>query len=342
MLVKRIITSSGKVRWLARVKYFTQDRRKRFRVRAEAIRWTVLITRELATESADAFTQFNCRTFGDLLDRYRDEELPRLRQSSQTQISSSLRKWQIYISKATILSEVTAERLLAVKGLWVNFKPTHVNSLLTRLSRVLALGVQWGWLPTNPMQRVRRVTVGFRPFRVLTEAERQRLRFYARLSPCPVLLPLIIVALATGPRKTELRKLTWDDYDPHNNRLYLRETKNGEPRALPLYGEARRVVAELFRTRQPRAKYIFPGKKGGPVAVDYYWGKIRDKAGLDGFRFHDLRHSCASFLAMEGATTQEIAEVLGHKTLTMVKRYAHLTRGHTDSAVERMNLQRLG
>ena len=56
-----------------------------------------------------------------------------------------------------------------------------------------------------------------------------------------------------------------------------------------------------------------------------------------GFRFHDLRHSAASYLAMSGATLAEIAEVLGHKTLAMVKRYSHLTEQHTSAVVARMN-----
>jgi integrase len=59
-------------------------------------------------------------------------------------------------------------------------------------------------------------------------------------------------------------------------------------------------------------------------------------AEIEGFRFHDLRHTAASYLAMSGATLAEIAEILGHKTLSMVKRYAHLTEGHTSEVVKRM------
>ena len=61
------------------------------------------------------------------------------------------------------------------------------------------------------------------------------------------------------------------------------------------------------------------------------------EAGIDDFRFHDLRHSCASYLAMNGATESEIAAILGHKTLQMVKRYAHLSESHISSVVSAMN-----
>ena len=63
------------------------------------------------------------------------------------------------------------------------------------------------------------------------------------------------------------------------------------------------------------------------------------RAGIENFRFHDLRHSCASYLAMNGATLTEIADILGHKTLQMVKRYSHLTEQHTSKIIEKMNKQ---
>lgn len=68
----------------------------------------------------------------------------------------------------------------------------------------------------------------------------------------------------------------------------------------------------------------------------------RTRAGIDDFRFHDLRHTFASYLAMHGATLAEIAEALGHKTLAMVKRYAHLSEAHTRNVVQRMNAEIFG
>ena len=67
------------------------------------------------------------------------------------------------------------------------------------------------------------------------------------------------------------------------------------------------------------------------------WAYAVKRAGITDFRFHDLRHSAASYLAMSGASLMEIAEVLGHKTLSMVKRYAHLSEAHTAKVVARMN-----
>ena len=83
-----------------------------------------------------------------------------------------------------------------------------------------------------------------------------------------------------------------------------------------------------LRHANPRGRAIFPRKP---------WEEALSAAEIEDFRFHDLRHSAASYLAMSGATLAEIAEVLGHKTLAMVKRYSHLTEQHTSKVVARMN-----
>jgi len=76
--------------------------------------------------------------------------------------------------------------------------------------------------------------------------------------------------------------------------------------------------------------------------IDRMWQKARTAAELTDFRFHDLRHTAASYLAMEGAGLREIADILGHKTLAMVKRYSHLTEDHKYKTVSRMANRVLG
>jgi len=83
--------------------------------------------------------------------------------------------------------------------------------------------------------------------------------------------------------------------------------------------------------------YVFPGRSGAsPVNLWDAWRYALRRAGIEDFRFHDLLYSAASHLAMNGASLAEIAEVLGHKTLSMVKRYAYLSEQHTARVVERM------
>jgi integrase len=95
-----------------------------------------------------------------------------------------------------------------------------------------------------------------------------------------------------------------------------------------------RAHAKVVRIDTP---FVFPRADGRrPVDVRHAWYRALAQAEITDFRFHDLRHSTASYLAMNGASLVEIAEVLGHKTLSMVQRYAHLSEGHTRSVLERM------
>jgi integrase len=87
----------------------------------------------------------------------------------------------------------------------------------------------------------------------------------------------------------------------------------------------------------PKTRWLFPRSDGEqPIDIRTAWENARDKAGLVDFRFHDLRHSTASYLAMKGASLVEIAEVLGHRTLQMVRRYSHLSESHVKGLVERL------
>lgn len=90
------------------------------------------------------------------------------------------------------------------------------------------------------------------------------------------------------------------------------------------------------------ADYLFSGRTGSPSFPRHAWNKALRDSQIENFRFHDLRHTAASYLAMSGATLAEIAAVLGHKTLAMVKRYSHLSEQHTTQVIARMNEAMLG
>ena len=134
----------------------------------------------------------------------------------------------------------------------------------------------------------------------------------------------------------ELLNLTWHDVDLKRGTITIHETKNGERRTLPLTG----IALELLRQQIRRidTSFVFPSPDGKkPLDIRSAWDTALRRAEIPDFRFHDLRHSAASYLAMNGASLMEIAEILGHKTLAMVKRYAHLSESHTRSVVARMN-----
>ena len=111
---------------------------------------------------------------------------------------------------------------------------------------------------------------------------------------------------------------------------FFKERKNDERRALPLSGHALAEIKKLSNVRRIDTNLLFPDASGKkPIGIRSAWGRVMKDAGIKDFKFHDLRHSAASYLAMSGASLAEIAEVLGHKTLQMVKRYSHLSEQHT-------------
>jgi integrase len=144
----------------------------------------------------------------------------------------------------------------------------------------------------------------------------------------------LIVSIACGLRKGELLRLQWShvDFDTSSLRILrtgeqvMRHTKSGDARGVHLPASAAAALRTLrLAIVGPAAVFVTEdGKPANQDWIERHWRKIRKAAGLAGFRWHDLRHSCASFLAASGASLLEIGSVLGHKSPITTKRYAHL------------------
>jgi integrase len=196
---------------------------------------------------------------------------------------------------------------------------------------------EWLWLEASPMARVRKPKEPRGRVRYLDDDERCRLLEACRQSSNRMLHTIVVLALATGCRKMELLGLTWPQVDLGRAMITLLDTKNGKPRSIPLTGLAIEAMREHARVRRIDTPLLFPRADGRrPIDIRHAWYTALEQAGIDDFHFHDLRHSTASYLAMNGATLVEIADILGHRTLSMVKRYAHLSEGHTRGVLERM------
>ena len=119
--------------------------------------------------------------------------------------------------------------------------------------------------------------------------------------------------------------------------ITLLDTKNGEPRSIPVTGQAFDVLRSHAKVIRRDTPLVFPRADGRqPIDIRHSWYAALKLAGIDNFRWHDLRHSVASYLAMNGATLLEIADVLGHRQISMVKRYSHLSESHMRDVLDRM------
>lgn len=166
--------------------------------------------------------------------------------------------------------------------------------------------------------------------RFLNDEELTKLKKAAR-EHSPLMNATVIVSLATGIRQGELLRLDWSDIDMVRKTLRVRLSKNGEQRSVFLPDAAITALKELQGGKVRNitgAVFIRDGKRLVKSTLECYWRKtIRKNAGLEDFRWHDLRHSCASFLAQQGATLVQIGAQLGHKSPAMTARYSHLVEG---------------
>jgi integrase len=275
----------------------------------------------------------------EAIERYRREVLPRKGPGTQQGYDGHLRWWRRRLG-STLLADLRSSEILLHRDRLARHKsPATVNRYLASLSAVLSAAMlDWEWLEASPMARVRALPEPQGRVRYLSDAERPRLLEAVQASHEPALAVVVWLAIATGARKGELLGLRWRDVDWTRQQLVFHHTKNKERRTVPVRGEAwTRLEAWAGGVARIGPDWVFPRPDGRkPLDIRYAWEQARAQAGLEDFRFHDLRHSTASYLAMSGASLVEIAEVLGHKTLQMVRRYAHLSEAHTAGVLERM------
>ncbi|MBL8202420.1 MAG: site-specific integrase [Chromatiales bacterium] len=210
---------------------------------------------------------------------------------------------------------------------------------LNRHQAAIAVVLKWAieerWITKNPALQISRQKEPGGRVRFLSEEERNRLLAACAASEWPDLLLFVKIALSTGARLGEIQGLRWSDLDLKKGLAHLRTSKSGEPRMLPLIDPIRDALDAKPRPIDRGLIFRSPHAADRPFNFRPHWERAVTAAELGNFRFHDLRHSCASYLAMNGASLLEIADVLGHKTLAMVKRYSHLSTAHKQNLVAR-------
>lgn len=284
-------------------------------------------------------------TLTDAIDRYIKNILPKKPKSKRNQ-TTQLTWWKNTIGDYT-LADLSPALIAETRDKLAQGKtpkneprtPATVNRYLAALSHMFTIATkEWGWLEENLLQKVSKMKEPRGRVRFLDEAEREKLLTTAQQSSNPYLYLIIVISLSTGARKMELLNLRWSNVDLNRGVIVLHETKNDERRVLPITSLALELIKQHAKHQHQDTELLFPGKnKKQPMNIRAPWETVLKKAEIEDFRFHDLRHSAASYLAMNGASMAEIAEVLGHKTLQMVKRYAHLSEAHTAKIVAKMN-----
>lgn len=147
----------------------------------------------------------------------------------------------------------------------------------------------------------------------------------------------VLLLISTGARYNEVRHLKVENIDFQNNQVYYLDTKNKEHRGVHVPAEILELLQGFISERNISSGYIFLNNKKTKLA--YIRGTLQDiikDLGLKDFHIHDVRHTTASYIAMNGGSLLDIAEILGHKSLTMARRYSHLTKKHTETVLNKV------
>jgi integrase len=203
-----------------------------------------------------------------------------------------------------------------------------VNRELAALRHALNLAVTWGLIEKNPCTGVKLFREKPR-MKWLKEEDEGKL---LKASP-EWLRPIILIAVYTGMRSGEILALTWNDVDLEQKTILIVYSKNGESRVVELNQVVLDLLLGLSKGKKPHEK-LFP--KRDTYQISKAFRKACAVAGLDGMRFHDLRHTFASRLCQRGVNLPTIKELLGHKSLTMALRYSHSTTESRRQAVEKL------
>lgn len=341
---------------------------KTFKNRSDAVKWAKAREVEIQRDDAGLTNEAQRHKLSEAIDRYRREVLPGLRPESARKYKQHLELWEQKLGRLR-LSELAAERIAKVRD-EIAAEPIQprskeqaagkpkfrsaatINRHLASLAAVLTSCVKnWHWLTVSPMRQVAKATEGDPVTHFLSEEELHRLLNACRESESPDLYLAVLLSTTTGARQGEILGLRWRDVDLDNRVLHLRvgeeeeiKTKNkaknktkGGARSVAIVEQVMPMLKARKESQQEAdgSALVFPSRvsKRQPVQLRTPWETALKRAGIENFRWHDMRHSWASFAAKGGATLLEIGAVLGHRSTATTKRYAHLTEQHSHSLV---------
>jgi integrase len=211
---------------------------------------------------------------------------------------------------------------------------TTANHLLTTLKRMLNLAVKWGYLEKNLASLQEKFKEPPHRERYLSKDELPRFLKALEDENDQLSVGVLRLLLFTGCRRGDILSLKWEQVRMDEGRLFLPTTKNGRSRTVHLNARAKEVLLELRErkdqdSRTASSEYVFPSRqgtrKGHIFDLRKPFERACERAGIDNFRIHDIRHPFASIAVMSGASLYDVQKLLGHQDIAMTQRYAHLS-----------------
>lgn len=285
-------------------------------------------------------------TVADVIDRFIEFELPKKKPGAQTEFKMVLNWYKkeigrYYLSGITTKILVDCREKLSKKHKETPIKgqqaretektlsPATINKYMTYMRVVFSYCVNdLDILDINPMSKVKKLAVDNARKRFLEPKEIKKLLDNCKNTDYELYL-CVLIALLTGARKSEVLHLTWATVDFEHKMFYFLNTKNGDDRGEPmhelLYEELKKYKNQN-KVRRLKNDYLFMTTDGKPKEslIGKLFPKVVKQCGIEDFRFHDLRHTQASWQAMSGVSQPITQKTLGHKSPAMTNRYSHL------------------
>lgn len=312
--------SSGKF-W---IQYFDQGRRHRELIGTEKLAIAVREKRMTEIRENRFFPELRRRKilFSQLCDDFEQHKPEHWSGGMFTRV----RNWFAPLPAASITPHQIDQKLNEM--IKAGSSPATANRYRAITSAVFSWAVRNGKITSNPARAVSLRREDNSRIRFLSPAEESRLRRAAVAAGGGAVAELDL-AIHTGMRRGEQYGLRWQSVDMHRGMITLLRTKSGEARHIPLNQVARRALQAL--------RLINTGERVcGFLEPRHWFYEARKAAKLPDFRWHELRHTFASRLVMAGVDLRTVQELMGHKSISMTVRYAHLSPRHTQNAVDRL------
>lgn len=340
------VTPNGTTTYRARTRLKGHPQQTQsFRRKTDARKWAESIEAAMREGRYSTTSEAKRHTLADLIDRY-DRGVLSLKPKNAATQRQQLLWWKAQLGEHR-LSDIKAPQIAECRDRLLNTPKAkggrRSNATVVRYLAVLshAFSVamkEWQWVEDNPLRRVTKPKEPRGRVRCLDDVAREGLLEACAASTCALLYPAVVLALSTGMRRGEILGLHWSHVDLVRERITLNDTKNGDRRSVPLAALALTLLRDLHENRRTDTELVFPSSRvDRPLDFEKAWKAALTKASINDFRFHDLRHCAASYLVMNGASLAEVGDVLGHRTVQMTKRYAHLVDGHSKRIVTAMN-----
>ena len=274
-------------------------------------------------------------TFGELCKTYMDRHA-KAKKKSWKKDESRISRHLLPVWKSRAVQSITHEDVAALHEKIGRKTPYEANRTLEQIRKMFNLAEQWGYVPGG----FRNPAVGHDRFkekkrdRWIRPEEMPQLASELKKEVNPYVRGAIILYLLTGLRKNELMSIQWEDIDFQRKEVLIRDPKNGEDFYQDLSTPALEVIRNLPRLDEN--PYLMPGKKKGrPLTnIDKNWARIRQNAGLEDVRLHDLRRTVGSWFAVDGFTELFIGKVLHQKSREATRVYARLSENPIREALE--------